>query len=530
MEEGRKTLFAKNTIIMTASSMAVKLLGLYLSMQLARSMKAEGMGLYSLVMSVYILASGLSVSGMSVAVTRISSQELAKGDEKTCRGTLRRCIYISLSLALTAALLMIGLSGVIAEHWLKDTRTVNSLCILAAALPFVSISAMLRGWYTARRKMLPPSLSQFFEQVVRLVSCLILVPKITTDASSGCLAVAICDLIAEFSGCALISIIYICSKKETSKAPENIGKRIFEHTLPITASHYLTSTLRTVESSLIPICLVAFGLSREEGLAKLGMIHSMAVPLMFFPSAMLTAAGTLLIPEIVRYNALGKNKKVKKTIESAVNLTIICAFPISAVFFLFGREWGVIVYNEPELSTILTVLAPLVPLMYCETICSSVLRGLGEQNSLLRYNAADGVLRLIFIILLVPRIGVAGVLVTMIISNIFTPVMCVLRLRKKANASEYAGAFLSSLVCIFAAGSITYFLKKTLSGIPDKVGAVLFSIIMVLIYFLFILGSTQKLKEAVRRVCLRIPKAVRYISCRRGSADAEAMRRAHHSR
>lgn len=530
MEKGRKADFAKNTAVMTAALMIMKLIGLYLNIFIARNLGAEGMGLYSLVMSVYILASGISVSGMSVAVTRISSQELASGSESTCRGTLKYCIFISGALALLSGTIMVCLSEPISLYWLKDKDTAKSLCVIALALLPVSISAMLRGWYTARRKILMPAVSQLFEQIIRLVSCITFIKTIAEDAQSGCFALVLSDVIAEYAGCALLFIFFITTEKRESEEPHNIGKRIADHAVPITASHYLTSTLRTVESSLIPTCLIAYGMSRSDALSSLGIIHSMAIPLLFFPSAILSSAGSLLIPEIVRYNALGQRAEVRKTTEKAVGMTVCCAVPVGAVFLMFAKEWGLLFYNEERLGPVLTILAPLVPLMYSETICTAVLRGLGEQKSLLRYNTADGVIRLLLVVLLVPRFGASGILGTMIVSNVFTPLMCFIRLNKVSGAKDYVKMTLKSLICAVGGCAVVFICKKALSEIPDKAGAIIFSAVFVLVYGLAILCSTQKLKEAARRVCLQIPKEVRYISCRQALSDVRAVRHARRSR
>ncbi len=530
LEKGRKTDFAKNTAIMTAASIVMKLIGLYLNIFLARDLGAEGMGLYSLVMSVYFLASGISVSGMSVAVTRISSQELASGSESTCRGTLKYCMFVSGALALLSGIIMVCLSSPISEHWLKDKNTAKSLCVIAFALLPVSISAMLRGWYTARRKILMPAVSQLFEQIVRLASCVTLVKTVAEDAQSGCFALVLSDVTAEYAGCALLFVFFIIIEKRESSEPHNIGRRTADHAVPITFSHYLTATLRTVESTLIPACLVTYGMSRSDALSSLGIIHSMAVPLLFFPAAVLSSAGSLLIPEIVRYNALGQRMEVRKTTEKAVGMTVCCGVPVGAVFLMFAKEWGVMFYNEERLGAVLSVLAPLVPLMYSETICTAILRGLGEQKSLLRYNTIDGVLRLVLIIITVPKFGVSGILGTMIASNIFTPVMCLVRLNRITGAKDYFGMVLKSIVGALCGAGIVYVSRKALSGIPDKAGAVIFSAVFVLVYGLAILCSTQKLKEAAHRACLQIPKEVRCISCRQVRADTQAARHAHRSR
>lgn len=531
MKLGRKAVFARNTAVMTLTSMAIKFMGLYLSVVLAKNLRAEGMGLYSLVISVYMLAMGLSVSGMSVAVTRISSQELAKGDEEACRGTLRRCMYISVALSLCAAVVLSSLSGVIAKFWIRDARTVKSLCVLSAALPFVSASAMLRGWYTAKRKMLLPSISQLFEQTVRILSCLLIVPRVVGGVADLCLAVVFCDLIAEASGCTLLIIFYLFSKKEKHKVPDNIGRRIADHAVPVTTSHYLSSTLRTIESSLIPSCLVAYGLTRSEALSQVGIIQSMAIPLLFFPSALLTAAGSLLTPEVVRYRTLGDDKKVKETAEKSIKLTVFCAVPVGAVFIMNAKEISMLIYSEPKLINILAILAFLVPMMYSETICTGLLRGLGEQKALLYYSVTDGIIRLIFVVLLIPRLGVAGMLITMIFSNLFTPVMCMLRLRKITGAGGFVRTFAASLLCGGIGALAVFACKNAISEFSDMASIAACSALFCVVYLAaVILCSKLKQAAAAHRVCLRIPKAVQYISCRREPLNVQSVHRAHRSR
>ncbi len=530
MESGRKKDFAKNTAVMTTASMIIKLIGLYLNIFLARNIGAEGMGLYGLIMSVYILASGISVSGMSVAVTRISSQELASGSESTCKGALKRCIYISAALSLCAGIILVCFSDTVSVCWIKDSKTANSLCVIALAILPVSVSAMLRGWYTARRKILMPSLSQLFEQIIRLSSCVVLVPMFAKNAQSGCLALVISDVTAEYAGCGLLLIYYMFSEKVKSKEPENIGKRIAYNALPITASHYLASVMRTAESSLIPACLVNYGMDRGDALSQLGIIYSMAVPLLFFPSAVLASAGSLLIPETVRYKALGQNENLRRTVEKAIGITIYCAVPVGTVFLMFAEEWGLLFYNDERLRAVLTVLAPLVPLMYSETVCTSVLRGLGEQKSLLKYNTADGMLRLLLIVLVVPRLGTSGVLIVIAVSNILTPIMCLVKLNKVTGAKRYFSAVFKSVVYAVCGAAVVFISRKALLGVPDKAGAVIFSTVFIMVYGILSLCSTQWLKEAVRRVCLQIPREVRYISCRQVREDEKAVSRARHSR
>ncbi len=526
----KKRLFAENTFIMTSATLIVKFMGLYLNVLSAEYLGAEGLGLYGLVMSVYMFASGLSVSGMTVAVTRISAQELAKGNTGTAGGVLGSCMLVSVSLSLIAALVMTIMSGVTAKYWIGDIKTVNSLCVAAMELPLISISAMLRGWYIAGRKALLPSLAQIFEQSVRLCACMIVLPHYAFTTADGCYSMVLCDFSAEFAGCALIVAFYLFAKKSESIKPDRIGRRIAEHAVPVTASHYITSSLRTAESSLIPTCLVHYGLSRENALAFMGIIHSMALPLLFFPASLLTAAGSLLTTEIVRYKTIGDSLNVRKLAEKAITLTLFCAIPVGMLFVIFSGEISMIIYGERRLIKVLAALAPLLPLMYCETVGTGILRGLGEQNYLLKYSAVDGILRISAILLLIPLTGTSGFMAIMIISNIFTPCLCIHRLKKSTGAAGFGKRGIGILLNAAVSAAVTLVCKKAISGLPDMADVVICGTIYIVIYLMLSRVSRHEREAAVHRDGLQIRKAVQCILCRQDRANMKEVRHVHRSR
>ena len=78
----KKTVFIKNAAILTASSLLLRFLGIIFKVWLGGKIGSEGIGLYQLIFSVYMLAATLVTSGISTAVTRLIADELALGSEK----------------------------------------------------------------------------------------------------------------------------------------------------------------------------------------------------------------------------------------------------------------------------------------------------------------------------------------------------------------------------------------------------------------------------------------------------------------
>ena len=459
----RGSVFVKNAAILTVTSLLLRAIGMYFRIWVSALVGAEGMGLYQLILSVYVLASGFASSGLTVAVTRMTADELACGTRQSVRGVLRRCVGLSLALGLLSTLVLELLAEPIGCGWLSDSRSVSPVRIMALALPFMSISCCLRGYFTARRRAGVPSAAQMVEQLSRIALAVWLLRLWISDGAGGaCAAIMTADVISEGAGCLYIIIAYLLDRRnqpEGGQRPHtplrDMNRAICAIAAPITASHYLTTLLRTVESVLVPDCLTRAELSRERALELFGLVKGMALPLVLFPSALLTAFSSLLTPEISQAKVTGRTHAVDRAVGRAMKITFRLAVPVSALFLLYSQELGLLVYSDSRLGPVLAALAPLMPLMYAESVAVGILRGLGEQNCSLLYGIIDSVARILLIIILVPRMGLPGFLMVMAVSNLLTPVLHLRRLTVIAAhpfrwgewVLEPAAAVLPALLC-----------------------------------------------------------------------------------
>lgn len=95
----KKTLFIKNALILTVSSLILRFVGIIFKVWLAKLIGSEGIGLYQLVFSVYMLASTFAASGICTAVTRLIAEELAVGTKKGAVKIMRRSVELTLIIA-----------------------------------------------------------------------------------------------------------------------------------------------------------------------------------------------------------------------------------------------------------------------------------------------------------------------------------------------------------------------------------------------------------------------------------------------
>lgn len=460
-----KVIFIKNAIILTVTGLLIRFIGMLFRVWLAGAVGAEGIGLYNQVFSFYMLASAFASTGINTAVTRMVSEELTRYG-KAVGNIIYKCIGVTLVIALSTSLLMFFGADFLAETVIDDPRAADSLKTLTIALPFMGISSCFKGYFIARKKTAPASTSQIFEQLVRIALIMYLISAFgNEDIGKACRWVIFGDSIAEVCSFIFIYISYIIDKKRhlvysgTEKPQYSVLRRLRHIALPITVGRYLNSLLRTAENVLVPRQLEKSGLTGGEALSVFGVIKGMALPLIFFPASFLNALSTLLIPEMSEASATGRSYKVKYTVEKCIHITLISSLPLAVIFFYSSAELGSLVYKDPTAGQIIRMLAPIIPLMYIDSVCDGLLKGLDEQFSIFRNSMLDSLGRLGLIVLILPKYGLVGFIFIMYISNFFTCSMNLLRLIKisKAKIRWYLW-FVFPAVTALSVGTIFYIL------------------------------------------------------------------------
>ena len=439
----KKTVFIKNALILTASSMILRFVGIIFKVWLAALIGSEGIGLYQLVFSVYVLAATFATSGICTAVTRLVAEELALGSRKGTLKILRRAVQLTLIMAAASVAVVYFGAEFIAVRFLGDMRAVPALKILPLSLPFMGVTSCLRGYFIARRKITPNAVSQLFEQAVRILLIVLLVKTFYSKGLAACCAAVLFgDTAAEIFSFLMLGIIWLRDKSKLSlsgreRPPFGIVRKILHISVPITSGRYLNTALRTAENILVPKTLGKFPGSGASALSQFGMIKGMALPILFFPSTLLNSISTLLIPEISEAAARERTGLVRAATRNILKLTSVMSFIFAAIFFVGGREIGLLIYKSPDVGELLRALSPIVPLMYLDSISDGILKGLDQQSFSFRTAVSDSVIRILLIIIMLPSMGLRGFILIMYFSNLLTCLLNVGRLLKVSRAKLY---------------------------------------------------------------------------------------------
>lgn len=431
----KRKVYLQNAMLLTASGLVLRMLGMGFRVVLSAYLGGEGMGLYQLILAVYMVFVSLATAGMNVAATRLAAQSLARGQGMAA--TLRGLCTAALAFGTVAMVAQALLAGPAAHSLLHDARAETALRVLAPSLPFMAVSGALRGCFLAARRVTPNVVTQLIEQLVRMAVAVAGLRVVAQwGAGYGCAAVLLGNTVSEGVSCCLMLLFAARTPEFARRGQEPLHpytrRELYEIVLPVTGSRLLGSGLQAVESSLIPLTLSLYTGSRAVAMTQYGNFKGMALPLLFFPFSVLSALSGLLMPEITRAHTRGDGAGTRHLIGTMLKLTGLFSLAAGACFVAFGPQLAQIVYRDAEVGRYVQVLGFVAPFMYLESMVDGVLKGLGEQLATFRYSLADSLLRIAAIAVLLPRYGIMAFLGIMIVSNLFTFTLNTRRMLKVA--------------------------------------------------------------------------------------------------
>lgn len=301
----------------------------------------------------------------------------------------------------------------------------------------MALSAVLRGFFIARRRVEPNVLSQLVEQSVRIgIIWYALEWGNAQDVSARCTAVLAATAVSEAVSACILLLFYRGEAvrafgAEKARRPADPARRLWEILWPVEGGRCLASALHTAENMLVPACLTVCLLDaggRSAAVAQYGSLKGMALPLLTFPFGLLGSLSVLLMPEITQAHIRGERARLDCLLDRMLRLTGCFSALAGALFWVWGEPLALLLYHSQEAGFYLRVLGPAMPLMYLESMVDGAMKGMGEQKAVFRYSLWDAVLRIAGVLLLLPRWGMKGFLWVILLSSAYTCQMNTARL------------------------------------------------------------------------------------------------------
>lgn len=373
----------KAVAILTIFSIITRVLGFVFRIYLSRSLSPTDLGIYQIVLSVFGIFCALVSSGFPLIISRKTAEFSVSKNTTAEHRYMLASLIVGLCVSAISCLCIFVFKAPFVK-FLKSEQIYTLLIYLMPAIFFSSIYSTFRGNMWGHKNYFWVCLIELFEQVIRILVCFILFSKATSSTFKTDATVLSLSIACVASG--ILSFFVYFAKGGRLKKPKNEYREILKSATPITFMRVMQSLIQPLISIIIPIRLIAGGMSHATAIGEIGIVLGMTFPLLFIPSSIVGSLATALIPEISAKNFEGDSKEIKNQISSSLNFALICSFILVPIYIALGKHIGVFVYNNANSGIYLASSAFLMIPICLNTIASSTLNSLGlEKQSFKNY-------------------------------------------------------------------------------------------------------------------------------------------------
>ncbi len=496
-----RTKFFINGLMLSAVGLLMRTVQLIFSAYVSRTVGAEGIGLNTLIMTVYSFAVTFATSGISLSVTRLVAAKIGEGKESEAGRVLRGAICYALFFGALSFLLLFSLSGVLSRRVISHGDTATALVILSLSLIPTALSSVINGYFVGVKKVAFNAFVQVVGQAFRIFLSVYLL-FVMADGGTLYAVSALCiGTSATEALCFVLSLILLAFDriKRKNKGRGSDVKAVATMAIPLAVSAYIRSALLTLEHSLIPKRLKKHGENTSEALSSYGYLHGMALPLVLYPMAPLSSFAGLLVPEFAESEASGNKRRLERIAGEAMGTTMIFAVAASVLLYLFSEELGYTVYSSYEAGRYIAFLSPVVPIMYLDHVADAILKGIGEHVYSMWVNIFDVIISIALVFFLLPIMGIAGYAIVIIVMEGFNFSLSLLRLRKRI---KFKIDFFTSLIFPALSSAVSVLLSDLLISVKgESVGAGLLTVKLILAVCIFL--AVNSLLNLLREITVK---------------------------
>ena len=383
--------FLKGTLILTVSSIVVKVIGSLNWIILSRVLGGEGIGLYQMGFPIYLMAITLSSAGIPVAISIITAEKLAQKDFLGAK----RVFNVSLRLLFVTGLvfasaLFFGAHWLIDNHWI---RAYYSIIALAPAVFFVTFLASFRGYLQGWQIMTPTAASEIVEQLMRVVTMIVFanmfMPHGLAYAAGGASMGA-----GVGAFCALLVLMWFYGRLKqklkadlqqqnplaTRESARAIISRLLRLALPVSMSSLMLPVVANLDLLIVPQRLEAAGFHISQATEFFGYLTGMAVPLINLATIFTAAMTISLVPAISESRALNDVFGIRAKTRTAFRVALIITCPCFVGMYFLAEKIAALIYNAPGAADAIQTMSVGILLLGLHQISTGILQGLGRTS------------------------------------------------------------------------------------------------------------------------------------------------------
>lgn len=440
-----KNLLIKGTLILTITGFLSRILGFYNRIFLSELIGAKELGIYQLILPIYMLAYAITTHGNEIALTKLVSEYIERKDFSSANSFFKLSFVINFIISSIIACLIYMNAEWICIHLLKIENSSNIMKTICFCVPFMAVKGSLHGFFLGCKKTSLHGISDLIEQSFKIISlyCIASYSSIHFNLNANFASYGI--LIGEIISFIFSYVSYIVLKNKLLKK-YNLNQSITLHKLitlffcdaiPLTLNKVSITLLQSIEAILIPSLLFIYYHDSDKSLSIYGLFTGIAFPFILFPATITNALSTILLPTVSSaYTMLNHNylrNICKKSIQFCILLGLFSLF----TYYYFGTSIGSNILHSRETGQYLYMLSVLCPFIYLTSTLTNILNGIGFSSYNLFITFISSIIRIGSMIILIPNKGINGYVIGLWISYFLLIFISINKIKKyiKINIS-----------------------------------------------------------------------------------------------
>ncbi len=375
----KNNLLIKNIIILLVSGAIAKVLGMIGKIIYTRIAGINVVGLYTMITPTFMLIISLTQFSFPISISKISAEGKYKNND------LLKNAYIIGAIINVILIIVVLFSSTLIAGMLHNKALVPAIMSIAFIIPFVTISSIQRGFLHGKEDMLPASVTNVTEEIVKIILIISLLPiAIAKSNVTAVIFIVLFNVITELSNILIMqqSINKKYVKKEKSYFNIKIIKEILNISIPTTLVRLISSLGFFLEPIILTNTLLSTGFSSNYITLEYGVINSYIIPLLSMPSFFSLSIASALLPNITKAYANKRYKEFNSKLLKLLFLSMMVGGICLAIIMIFPEPILKLVYSVNFGINYIYLIGPFFLILYMQPTLSVALQAMGKTNKL----------------------------------------------------------------------------------------------------------------------------------------------------
>ncbi len=437
--------FVMQAGILTIAGIIVRIIGLLYKSPLNSIIGDLGAGYYSTAYNVYTIILLIASYSIPSAIAKVISQKMALGQYKNAQKLFYGAMIYVIVVGGLASILTYFFAPILAKG-----QAATVLKVFVPTIFFSGILGVFRGYFQARKNMVPTSISQILEQIANAVvslfaAFLFMEFLAAADAQSqavfGAMGSALGTGMGVLFGLLFMIGVYLKNRRkfkkdivsdisETIDSYKTIFKTIFCVVTPFLLSTFIYNCSTVINMTIYQnVMMNVYKMTETATITMYGVFAYKAVTVANIPIAMSSAMSSAMMPNISASYIRGELSTTKKQVDRALNVTMLVAMPSAMGLLVLAKPVMQILFPQREtleLASYLLMTLAVTVVFYCvSTVTNAVLQGIGKVNAPVVHAVISLVLQVIVLValLMFTNLDLYALAIAMIVYSLS---MCVL--------------------------------------------------------------------------------------------------------